>query len=302
MTWSIVTTMNIKRWSEVDISAPEVVLFIYLMFRKDYGYHIADKFKDATEKEKWDNAWGVGSLKHSNKVDSLLVAMAAKNLLIELHPTWGKQRKNSVEADMANNPRRKYYCVNPNVLAMSRSITLTKEEIKEVKGEIRETSLDPDDMPEEAYVQYYKQAFDRESLVDGKYPYTKDVSLFLRLLELFAPKESMCIQWINGLKIYDYHTILTIARTLLTAVIRYCESQMQDLDLNTEDCMVDFLSYSNFDEKIKQVEKEYGVEITPEDLGNSFLPLCSYLDRTLSQLPYIERGLKSVFNVIYKDF
>ena len=304
--------MNIKRWSEVDISAPEVVLFIYLMFRKDYGYHIADKFRDAIEKEKWDNAWGVGSLKHSNKVDSLLVAMAAKNLLIELRPKWGKQRKNTVEADMANNPRRKYYRVNPNVLAMSHSVELTDDELKDLKiytREVKVHGLNPDDPLIEAYTQFYFEYYhlkpakpaipiSSEPLktvgiqeLENNYPErwsyssvnTSYVVEALHLLELYAQDELRCILFINTIKKYDYLTILMTARTVFKEILEEILYFLSSVFYNSPsiiplELLEEELNEWSYERQSKCIEQ--------------LMVIVNHLDNIIGQNPYIERGFK----------
>ena len=216
--------MDIKPWSKVKITEPEAVLFIYLMFREDYGYHIAQEFSKAIENKNWDERRGLSSLKHENKVSRLLFGMARKNLLFELPgPGVGRPKNNSIKADMVNNPRRKYYRVNSSVLALTHSFVLAEEEIKNVRKYMRVHDVDPDDLPKEAYIQYFDPAIiaiNREIGCHSEVSITA-VSAALQLLELCAPKQSICIEWINGLKKFNYLTILMTARALFKEIIDY---------------------------------------------------------------------------------
>ena len=232
--------MDIKPWSEVKISEPEAVLFIYLMFRKDYGYHIAQEFSKAIENKKWDERRGLSSLKHANRVESILIGMVHKNLLIKLpRPGVGRPKMNSIKEDMVYNPRRKYYRVNPSVLGMSHRLVLTEKEIEEIKEYIRQDEqigCDPEELLPEEYADFacILGLSDIYSKVNLGFLSSNTISSALRLLELCAPDELSCIRFINTLKKYDCLTIFMTAGAMFTEILNYISPDEYKLRLYHE--------------------------------------------------------------------
>jgi hypothetical protein len=248
--------MDIKPWSEVKISEPEAVLFLYLMFRKDYGYHIAQEFSKAIENNKWDERRGLSSLKHENKVSGLLFGMARKNLLFELPgPGVGRPKNNSIKADMVENPRRKYYRVNPNVLGMSHLVVLTEKEIKEIREYIRQDEhfgFDPEELLPEQYADlaifFVYGTSSIESEMGAFFHSSKTVRSALHTLELCAPDVLSCIQFINTLKKYDYLTILMTARAMFKKIHDYISPDSYAL---TFDCLKEIIPTDGSEEELK---------------------------------------------------
>jgi hypothetical protein len=322
--------MDIKPWNEVEISEAEAVLFIYLMFRKDYPEHIAKEFRDAIggkfswdnvpgsdikellrclkdyfdiewteyveikrkindgktiqicrggksaeikideimekatlkisdgrthdlkvkkengkltiifKEKKWDDRVKLGALKHSNKVSGILKGMARKNLLLELpRPGVGRPKKNSIEEDMVNNSRRKYYRVNPCVLGMSHRLVLTEKENKEIREYIRQDEkigCDPEELLPEQYAELacIFGLSDIDSKVNLGFLSSNTISSALRLLELCAPDELSCIRFINTLKKYDCLTIFMTAGAMFTEILNYISPDEYKLRLYPE--------------------------------------------------------------------
>ena len=338
--------MDIKPWSEVKISEPEAVLFIYLMFRKDYPYHIAKEFRNAIggkfswdnvpgsdsnellrclkeyfdiewtkyveiirkindgkaiqirrggnsaeikideikekatlkindgktynlkvkkengkliiifKEKKWDDRVKLGGLKHENKVAGLLKQMARKNLLLELPgPGVGRPKNDSIKADMVNNPRRKYYRVNPNVLGMSHLVVLTEKEIKEIREYIRQDEhfgFDPEELLPEQYADFaiffVYGTSSIESEMGAFFLSSKTVRSALHTLELCAPDVLSCIQFINTLKKYDYLTILMTARAMFKKIQDYISPDSYAL---TFDCLKEIIPTDGSEEELK---------------------------------------------------
>jgi hypothetical protein len=251
--------MDIKPWNEVIISEPEAALFIYLLFRKDFGYRIAQEFSKGIKNKKWDDRRGLGSLKHANLVESILIGMARKNLLIELpRPGVGRPKNNSIKADMVNNPRRKYYRVNANVLAMTHSVALTEKDINAMRKYIRGSevySFDPDDLPIEAQIQYYDPAQIALNRRDEDWSWVNsiNVSAALCLLELCAPDELSCIEFINTLKEYDYLTILMTAKTLFQEILDFISPDLHAVSFHDSRYIIPLdLSEEELKERIRK--------------------------------------------------
>jgi hypothetical protein len=84
-----------------------IILLMYLAFGKDYPYHIANFFYDLSVKKKNNlKTFGIGTLKHTGKIGTLLNKMKEDELVVSVADD---------ETTRKDKPR-KYYKINPRII------------------------------------------------------------------------------------------------------------------------------------------------------------------------------------------
>ena len=163
----------------------KVVLFLYLMCRRcDYGWNISTMFQKAIAEGKWTDRRGLGDLKYENKVESALKQMEQGGMLLKCQDVKthtpalyfvDSKIDTAIDKEMRENPRRKYYCINPMVL-----------KINTVTTDINRLFMN------------YDPTLNTFALDQG-----------LRFIQDYNKKELEVIELINRLKKLDFLTVFT---------------------------------------------------------------------------------------------